>query len=117
MEKVKLPREVAEAIETIRERGIYDNRNYEILEYVVRPPDDTDILYGQSIIINQFATNENFDRLLSALVNGYEVEQSPEDKVREIYDMFESFGVGAEKRELIKQVLDACGHKVEGVNA
>jgi len=64
--------------------------------------------------------------LAAALINGYEVEKTPEEKVREFYDSFEcgprmypaemSFR-NEEYRRIIKCTLNRLGIKIEGVNA
>lgn len=64
--------------------------------------------------------------LASALINGYEVEKTPEESVREFYDSFEcgprmypaemSFR-NEEYRRIIKCTLNRLGIKIEGVNA
>ncbi|MCD2370908.1 hypothetical protein LQ247_20050 [Bacillus sp. BS3(2021)] len=64
--------------------------------------------------------------LAAALINGYEVEKTPEESVREFYDSFEcgprmypaemSFR-NEEYRRIIKCTLNRLGIKIEGVNA
>ncbi|MGD7032721.1 hypothetical protein ACPZJV_16420 [Bacillus velezensis] len=64
--------------------------------------------------------------LAAALVNGYEVEATPEEKVREFYKDFEvdpqTFPAethfrNKECQRVIKSTLNLLGIKVEGVNA
>ncbi|MDF4197359.1 hypothetical protein [Bacillus subtilis] len=64
--------------------------------------------------------------LAAALVNGYEVEKTPEEKVREFYESFNT-GFGTfhsethfrfeEYQRVIKSTLNFLGVKIEGVNA
>jgi len=97
--KVTLPKEVAEAIERYRIRGA---SNKSIV----------------SDVVNDFADDSlisfDLDELLIALVNGYEVEKSPEEKVREYY---EGFSIGTTSRIAIKQTLNLLGIKIKEVNA
>lgn len=71
-EKVALPKEVAEAIRVLRTRG-KDNR---FLIEAARG-----LTVGEySRAIHGFAQKgDNFDKILRALVNDYEVEQTPEE--------------------------------------
>jgi Protein of unknown function (DUF1642) len=113
--RVTLPREVAEAIEDLR-KDHYDNRALidEIYEGAARP-------------VLQAYAEANFDTLLNALVNGYEIEKSPEDKVREYYEeireVFKSTIDGSYDEEYLRGImhgvvktLNLLGIKVPGVN-
>lgn len=113
---VTLPREVADAIETIKDSG-YDNRH---IFYAINHlgPGST---YKEANIIKTYATKDNFDNLMRALVNGYEKELTPEEKVREYYcDPYRGsascYGDVLVKRAIIKETLDILGVKIEGVN-
>jgi Protein of unknown function (DUF1642). len=114
-DKVKLPREVAEAIEDLR-KDHYDNRALidEIYEGAARP-------------VLQAYAETNFDTLLNALINGYEIEKSPEEKVREYYEGLietkQDLSNDDYTRELaayeasgVSKTLDLLGIKIEGVN-
>lgn len=121
MERVKLPREVAEAIEHCRND---DFSNRLIIRLALDERGNTplrDLLY--------YFADTQFDTLVSALYNGYEVEQTPEEKVRE---MFVDAVNEEEKREgqetalagwwegrrmAIIDTVNALGIKIEGVNA
>ena len=76
-EKVKLPVEVAEAIEAHRkchhDNAIIISQSFEVKDNGAHRNS-----------IRDFAS-DNFDTFLQALVNGYEVEETPEDKVREYF--------------------------------
>jgi Protein of unknown function (DUF1642) len=111
--RVTLPREVAEAIEEAKEQyesntAIFDDARNGILE----------TLY--------YHFEYNFDELMSALVNGYEIEKSPEDKVREYYEFwserardrdYETRTEAIEKLNGMMFALNAYGIKIPGVNA
>jgi hypothetical protein len=112
--RVTLPREVAEAIEEAKEQyesntAIFDDARSGILE----------TLY--------YHFEYNFDELMSALVNGYEIEKSPEDKVREYYEGLietkQDLSNDDYTRELaayeasgVSKTLNLLGIKIEGVN-
>lgn len=119
--KVTLPREVAEAIEGLRRLG-KDNRW--IIEAANGVTTGT-----HSLKIRSFAyeDSENFDTLLDALVNGYEIEKTPEEKVREYYDdlyvIASNYDPGRRqyeaecKLDAVKETLDLLGIQIEGINA
>jgi hypothetical protein len=115
MEKVKLPREVAEAIERLRSRD-FKVTNWEIVYAFANGKS------GEYPALIEFA-NKEFDTFLQALVNDYEVEEPPEDKVRELYDYF---GQGDERNYVnysgkdvqnkIGIILKTLGIKIKGVD-
>lgn len=117
-EKVTVSRKLAEAIEHFKNPDGYAYENYEIMrEY-----------FSISEVVAK-ADNEfrlelrrtKTDLLMSALINGYEVEKSPEEKVRAYYNEF-----SVDKRHLtgsqyavgyaILNTLNILGIKIEGVN-
>lgn len=115
--KVHLPRDVAEAISNLQQR----RANYEIVRsvfggYAGDDPNENKIFRWARV------NDERFTELLSALVNGYEVEKSPEDKVREYYDdiraLSEKYEEPYDKGTVdgIKFTLDALGITIEGIN-
>jgi hypothetical protein len=125
-DKVKLPREVAEAIETLKRQG------YTEYGIVTLADDNSDLCGGEEKLIHDYV-NENFYensvKLMSALVNGYEIEKSPEDKVREYYDSvlnrLYTEGLDDQERRYVLEseacgilrTLDLLDIKIPGVNA
>jgi hypothetical protein len=124
MNKVTLPKEVAEAIEELRANG-WSNST------IAATTLNTDAIYHSSykstfaILYPYFIGERKEDDLLTALVNGYEVEQTPEEKVREYYEkleehknwtIFEDVPLGEMQGAVIK-TLDLLGIKISGVNA
>lgn len=118
MTKVKLPREVAEAIEHLR---TITHSNHGLISTVehcdVNPVART--VYGWAFAKSGAGSP---DLLMQALVNGYEAEKSPEEKVRDYYEPFSSqhrrltsdkYAIGF----AIVQTLELLGIKIEGVNA
>lgn len=123
--KVMVTKEVAEAIEELRKDGI---SNFHIMrlayEAVVNPT---------YLTIRHWSFNGGGgspDLLIQALVNGYTVEKSPEEKVREYYDrcrnnatIADYNGRSCQAEYLNAQsigasiTLDILGIKIEGVNA
>ena len=120
MEKVKLPREVAEAIEYLCEK---ESSNYKVAHrvfYSMRGEPD----YPGQIVYEYF--NGDMDELIKVLINGYEIEQTPEDALRMYYDHCEKKKSQAvftpEYKEYlgkiigIRMALKILGIKIEGIN-
>lgn len=117
-EKLKLPREVAEAIGILGARW---GRKAFLQAGFLRNSQ-----HPEARIINDYFKpfesddSEGFDKLFFALYNGYEVEETPEDKVREHYknllstDEKDDYSTG--KIAGIKFTLDALKKYIEGVN-
>ena len=118
-EKVVVTKEVAEAISALKNTG---SSNFSIVHQA----------YG-AVINPVYLTIQKWafkggggspDLLLRALVNGYEVEKSPEEQIREYYvrnsdeyastlytsNLFEG------RRQGTVATLDILGIKIEGVN-
>jgi hypothetical protein len=98
--KVKLPKEVAKVIDNLLSHGA-------ALE---------DIIYDH--VTSQW-TRDQFkelplDTLIRALYIGYEVEQTPEDKVREYYEAHNN--THTYTRKAIAHVLNLLDIKIKGVN-
>ncbi len=116
-EKVTLPREVADAIEEMRGKG---TSNFGVLRRAYGA-----ISIEPDLTLKKWAFDGEGDgtpdELMRALVNGYEVEKSPEDRVREYYKACEPIthtnytNVG--RRDGIVTTLDLLGITIEGVNA
>jgi hypothetical protein len=128
--KVTLPREVAEAIAGLRRLGNSTER-------IVKAANGE--LQGKnSRVLFHFAieAEENYDLILSALVNGFIAEKSPEELEAERHGkvrcLYESSGMKRELRRLasdlvpmtyydgvingIDRTLDLLGIKIEGVD-
>lgn len=105
--KVTLPRDVAEAIE--RYLNEFDK------ERLLKAHGDS----GEWVDDDRQALNKiDLMTLASALVNGYEVEKSPEERVLKFYlEGDVPYQWMSEKRRIIKTTLDLLGIKIEGVNA
>lgn len=123
--KVTVTKEVAEAIGELRKDGI---SNFHIMrlayEAVVNPT---------YLTIRHWSFNGGGgspDLLIQALVNGYTVEKSPEEKVREYYDRCREKRGQAEMDDRsfaaehldgqavgVSVTLDILGIKISGVNA
>lgn len=114
--KVTVPKEVAEAIDFLKEHD--DNIPY-VLYRVSKDKPIIDANCGT-------LTGLDIYTIMSALVNGYEIEKSPEEKLREYYSESEdrrriSQGFGNEKRYLgrkegVNKTLDILGITIEGIN-
>lgn len=109
--KVIIPKDVAEAIEHVRNAG-YTNFTLINIETLRKSfPEQHEILNYYN------GTEERLNNYLLALVNGYTVKQTPEDKVREYYDGQDRGSVPGHNRAVgIKTTLDLLGIKIEGIN-
>lgn len=113
MEKVKLPKEVADALKHARVDLKWEDGN--ILAKCVRGDWD---LESMQILNNFCKKDDNKLTIAKALVIGYEVEQTPEDKVRNYYDeCSRSADEGIRNERFgIRNTLNILGIKIEGVN-
>lgn len=125
MEKVKVTKEVAEAIEAYLNdftsiRTTEEKKSVLVAEHCGQ--DWTKYEVGQYAALNNITTYE----LMTIMVNGYEVEKSAEEVVAEEHnrlthaaalehdcDMRDFF---KRKAEGIRYALDTLGIKIEGVN-
>jgi hypothetical protein len=121
--RVTLPREVAEALDNLREKGY---SNFTILSYVINEKYIAHLPEITTIVKAYERDDFSFDMLLNALVNGYEIEKSPEERVREYYEFwserandrdYETRTEARDKLDGMLFVLDAYGIKIPGVNA
>lgn len=120
MNKVKLPKEVAEAVE--RKRG--EKTEHGMPPWTMKDYADA---YMNGIGATQVSLRKvPFETLMSALVNGYEVEETPEDKVREYYNVTKDRSVREPVLSIrecfdfellgITTTLAKLGIQIEGVN-
>jgi hypothetical protein len=117
MEKVKLPKEVAEAIEKMLREGIVAS----------------DIVFDHVLLLHRNQAWPRFpqlnqistDMLIRALYLGYEIKETPEDKVRKQFAYLASPNTGqciedaalkSAEADGIKFALNTLGIKIEGVN-
>jgi hypothetical protein len=123
--KVLLPEEVAEAIEELRKEGC---TSFNIMRQAHGAMFD-----GPRMTLKCWAFSGtgkgSSNELMSALVNGYEIEKAPEEMVREYYErvvQYRDLATGwlnspfiMYERELkaVKHTLDLLGIKIDGVNA
>jgi hypothetical protein len=118
--KIILPKDIAKEVEEIRLR-LAINADHYLLSLAFRFVHGN---FGHPIF--EFA-KENFDLYVRAIVNGYEVETTPEESLREYYD--ELYRVASNddpcrrqykaecQADAVLKTLDILGIKIEGVNA
>lgn len=116
MEKVKLPKEVAEAIDTISRM---QNWKMRIMECMF---DDSRTLSKEMSIVKTFFfnTGDNGEIIMSALVNGYEVEMTPEERIKcAISNAGNLAPIDSDTAYIrgIRVALEIYGIKIPGVNA
>ena len=114
-EKVVVTKEVAEAIEYLRGR-----LDYKFADFMRVSSQG-----GWSTVKSSPLNNIEIETLAGAILNGYEIEKSPEEKVREYYDNLIAEDDGTThgtalrvtRTRVIIGTLDILGIKIEGVNA
>lgn len=133
MNKVIIPREVAEAIESFLYYNNYDDSSKENKEFlkgflvykhhkVIHLGDGWggigDTKYAA---LNDISTYD----LMRALVNGYEVEKTPEEQLRELYEEYIQDATsldydrntqGEAAASTMEQTLDILGIVIKGIN-
>ncbi|MEK5109912.1 DUF1642 domain-containing protein [Cytobacillus sp. FSL K6-0129] len=129
--KVTIPKGVAEAIEKLREYGWEQANLLNAGEFINTDRPTLAEIGGEHIgfPIAEWLSNDfhaNYPNYVSALVNGYEIEQSPEDKLREYYaelkgtydssSGLESYRVDG-MLQSVETTLDILGIQIEGINA
>jgi hypothetical protein len=115
-EKVVIPREVAEAIESERRLGA---KNDGLLRLIAQ--DDPIHYERNSRLLMEFA-GKNPETYARAIINGYTVEKTPEEKVREYFRSHETCTPELVDRYIgickgVVDTLNLLGIKIEGVNA
>lgn len=121
MTKVKLTREVAEAIEEMRNAG---KTNYSILRQAEGAVVTTSYLTLRRWAFDTGGAGSP-DLLMAALTNGYEIEKTPEDAVREYYEKaratrrYSGYGQSFTEGRVVgvQHTLDLLGIKIGGINA
>lgn len=103
---VSLPKEVAEAIEKYLEEFSKEAllRNFCDPKFICWAPRCKAL------------SRIDLDKLMVALVNGYEVELSPEDKVAEYYESLFGANQFDKKEFVLVKTLNLLGIKIPGVN-
>jgi hypothetical protein len=135
MEKVKLPKSIAEKIEFLRHRVIDQKFLFhkvfeEPSENVIANFEDLPIDY-QKVIDKKITELYEFvyehpELYYTALINGYEIEMTREERLLEVYKSYEKGSleavhpIGKERYHLvcqgIKIALDELGIKIKGIN-
>ncbi|MBU5266228.1 hypothetical protein [Virgibacillus proomii] len=77
-EKVKLPKEVAEAIENLRNKGFANSDIFDATTSVHDHIDEVDVLSMYFNGNSEPYSQRSYDVLMEALVNGYVVKETPE---------------------------------------
>lgn len=111
MQKVKIPRDVADDIEKLRR---VNTSNQDIIYKFAW---DTENGYMELVAYAAYY----FETFIQALVNGYEVEETPEDKVRGLFNTPPIFNNGIGElstayRNGILDTLEMLNITIKGVN-
>ncbi|GAB7057398.1 hypothetical protein JCM16163A_41470 [Paenibacillus sp. YK5] len=122
-EKVKLPRKVAEALERTKSKH-YTWNNHDLCYIVLNPSGFSQYKQDADIYLLNKWSHTNELKFAITLLNGYEVEQTPEEKVREYYELNKpdeymnqnQFNIQAAVREGVLNTLNLLNIKIKGVN-
>jgi hypothetical protein len=111
-----LPKPVDKAIKRLREAGL---SNFELIWRTSDAQRYHNVEEIQ-VIANYFRNKKNYDDLLEALVNGYEVEQTPEEQIKGLWTIMKLSGsdeslIQAYYQGMV-QTLKVLNVKVSGVN-
>lgn len=112
-EKVTVGKGVADAIEELRGLGRPNS------EIIVKMVDGTPLETDGDWALFYYVTEEGEDALISALINGYKVDKSPEESLREYYADKRKSSDGSMfyyQAETVLETLNILGIKIEGVN-
>jgi hypothetical protein len=124
MEKVSLPKEIADALDGVKQ---FYKSNADIIADIIESRVPL-IPCGEHLLpLIKYSRKDagNADILMSALINGYEIEQTPEERLHQYYEKLKMFtestsfapvGSYFSEMEGIKNTLDILGIKIEGVN-
>src|SRR5690348_13567984 len=123
MDKAKLPRSVAEAIDKMRYIGVAS------IMACITHWDEQNTTTEELVTIHDYYLKNPY-LIAQALVNGYEVEETPEDKVRKLFKEYDGWaeqaGLNGDEnlemqwiaaRNAIVETLSILNIKIEGVNA
>lgn len=122
-EKVKLPREVADAIDGVIQHAD-ENLLYDVT-YIKNVCENDKFDAPKFLPIYNYIASVGFKEYFRALVNGYEVEETKEERFLNWYREHQEIVVN-EKQGFVKSrymldgaetVLEILGIKIEGVNA
>lgn len=109
-EKITLPRGVSESIERLRSKGYTDAHIVHDIERGI----------SSEVLNEYFYDKASPDDLMRALVIGYEVERTPEERLRDYYEYLQrikSDSIYDDLRaEAVEETLDILGITVEGIN-
>ncbi|MDQ0245245.1 adenine C2-methylase RlmN of 23S rRNA A2503 and tRNA A37 [Bacillus fengqiuensis] len=109
MDKIKLPMDVAKALEQIMEEyGKGWSKNYPVMGKAVKKnkPYTTIVNFVK-------AKGENYELLQEATFNGFEYDATPKERLREYYNALEDNEV---HKNIVKDVLNILRTKVKGIN-
>lgn len=110
MEKLILKKKEATAIRTMLNNKAQDKQA--CIEYYLKY---RDAWKGGYLPLAQLG----FDKFVQALYNGYEIEETPEDMVRNLFEKENAKSVNSQMSSVsaIRQTLALLNIKIEGVNA
>jgi hypothetical protein len=108
---VKLPKEVADAIHYFQVKG----REKSLFNVPTIASSSAKNKRYKTIFDYFQSSDENFKKYFNALVNGYEVDLSKEEKAKEFYTKLKN-GACLSEAQAIEVFLKILGIEIEGVN-
>jgi len=119
-EKVKLPKDVAESIEWFRKE--FAGYEWTIMSAILRYDANNPVSEQEETLRDFIRKSEsNFTVIMKALVNGYEIEKSPDDLIHDLFYRTKSvFGefddIKTAYQKGIRDTLYALKMTIPGVN-
>lgn len=115
---VTLPKDVAETIEYLREHGWSESHLMHIGEFISVEKHNKELhVDHRGYVLSEYLSEDfeqNVPKYMSAIVNGYDVESTPEEKVIEYY---ESIAGEHSPLKAVRDTLTILGINIPGVNA
>jgi hypothetical protein len=123
MDRVKIPKRVAEAIEGLKKLHWETGRLLDMNEIIQAKGYN-----GLPSVIYEYvySNDKNIENYMKAVLNGYEIEMTREERLLEVYKSYEKGSleavhpIGKERYHLvcqgIKIALDELGIKIKGIN-
>lgn len=116
MEKIMVTKEVAEAIEYLREsyEEYRDDSNF-IKSHVMCVTSVSEARWGRNVMVLNDVDIVTFAKIV---LIGYEVEKTPEEIIKEKYEELSDYEpLDRACKDSFRFVLDTLGIHIEGVNA
>lgn len=116
-EIVTLPKDVAEAIENLRQSRNSRMWSIDTIRSNAQHSPKSDYGIIDDWILRQYEDKDGIKMYFSALVNGYHVERTPEERLAEYYASQERGArIHIGRKQGVKATLDILGITIDGIN-